>query len=99
MLEQFVREKFPHALTLRLPGLFGAGLKKNILFDLMHQNRLPHINPASEFQWYPLDRLWRDIQTGLDAGLDLVNLSVAPVPTKAIIERCFPSLRVGETAE
>lgn len=99
MLEHFVREKFPHALILRLPGLFGAGLKKNILFDLMHQNRLPHINPASEFQWYPLDRLWRDIQKGLDAGLSLVNLSVAPVRTKAIIERCFPSLRVGEAAD
>lgn len=33
-LEQWVREDFPDALVVRLPALYGIGLKKNFLYDL-----------------------------------------------------------------
>ncbi len=33
-LERWVREDFPDSLIVRLPALYGVGLKKNFLFDL-----------------------------------------------------------------
>lgn len=33
-LEQWVREDYPDALIVRLPALYGKGLKKNFLYDL-----------------------------------------------------------------
>lgn len=35
-LEAFVEERFPRSLIVRLPALFGHGLRKNFLFDLMN---------------------------------------------------------------
>ena len=35
-LEAFVESHFPASLIVRLPALFGAGLRKNFLFDLMN---------------------------------------------------------------
>lgn len=36
LLETWVRELVPDALILRLPGLFGKGLKKNFIYDIMN---------------------------------------------------------------
>ncbi len=33
-LEQWIREDYPKALIIRLPALYGVGLKKNFLYDL-----------------------------------------------------------------
>ncbi len=97
--ERFVREQYRHALILRLPALFGPGLKKNVLFDLLHGHRLEMINPASRFQWYPLVRLPADMSTAEVHGLRLANLFTEPLATGAILGRCFPTVRVGERAD
>jgi len=96
-LEQFMRAQFPHTLVVRLPGLFGPGLKKNVIYDLIHDNMLANINPASSFQYYDITRLWADIKQSLDHQLGLVHLFTQPIATRAILQRYFPHKQVGQT--
>ncbi len=35
-MELWVREKYPDALIIRLPGLFGKNIKKNFIYDFIH---------------------------------------------------------------
>lgn len=94
-LEQELRARHPGMLTVRLPGLFGPGLRKNILYDLLHGNEVHKIDPAARFQFYDLAALWADIGRALLAGLELVHLVPAPVRTAEIIARFFPGAAVG----
>lgn len=97
-LEDEVRGHFPVHHVLRLPALFGPGLKKNILFDLIRDNMVEKINLDSSFQWYPMSRIWNDIQQVIEANLELVNLMTEPVPTRDIHDRYFPTVAVGDDA-
>lgn len=36
LLEQWVREAYPDALIVRLPGLYGRNIKKNFIYDYIH---------------------------------------------------------------
>jgi hypothetical protein len=96
--ERFVRGRFPHAHIVRLPALFGTGLRKNVLYDLLHDNALDVINPDSRFQWYPLSRLPQDLQTIQTLRPTLVNLFTEPVATREILARFFPGKSVGRRA-
>lgn len=79
LLERFVRERYRASMIVRLPGLFGAGLKKNVIFDLLNGNQLDRIHSDANFQFYSLDALWRDLRLAERAGLELVNFATAPV--------------------
>ncbi len=143
-LETWVKEHFAHALILRLPGLFGPFLKKNLVYDLLHplpamitpslwqhivnlyskteidfiseayqkdslghyrlqpmnfdiQSKLialferSHISSLmftdsrSVFQFYPLKRLWQDIERALQANFPLLNLAVPPIEARELV--------------
>ena len=94
-LEQFMQSQFEQTLVVRLPGLFGPGLKKNVIYDLLHDNMLAAINPDSTFQFYDTTRLWADITLALQHHLRLVHLFTQPVRTGAIVDRFFPGKQVG----
>jgi nucleoside-diphosphate-sugar epimerase len=87
-LEQFVRDNFD-ALIIRLPGLFGPGLKKNVIYDLMHDNMVENIHSEGVYQYYNLGNIWRDINRALDNNLNLVNFATEPIQTKELAEQCF----------
>ena len=94
-LERWAAARFPLLRIIRLPALFGAGLRKNAIFDLLHSNMLASINPAGRFQWYPLDRLWTDIATARENNLHLVNLFPEPIPMSRIVDGLFPGAPIG----
>ncbi|KQV44873.1 NAD(P)-dependent oxidoreductase [Duganella sp. Root336D2] len=79
LLEKFVEEHFPKHLIVRLPGLVGPGLRKNVIFDFLNNNNLHAIESRGVFQFYPMVNLWFDIQTALEKGLKLVHLTSEPV--------------------
>ena len=93
--ENFCRDVFSDITIVRLPGLFGRGLKKNVIYDLLHDNCLEMINPASSFQYYYLANLWNDINLAIDNNLTVINLFTEPLETKQIMERFFPDKKVG----
>ncbi|MGI4860762.1 MAG: pyridine nucleotide transhydrogenase, partial [Janthinobacterium lividum] len=84
LLEKFVAEKFEHHLIVRLPGLVGPGLRKNVIYDFLNQNNLHAVESRGTFQFYPMVNLWFDIQTALDADLRLVHLTAEPVAVSDI---------------
>lgn len=96
-LEDWIRARFPEVLILRLPGLFGPSLKKNVIFDLLHDNDLHKIHPGGCFQYYDLRRLADDIDRAWQLGLRLLNVSTAPLGTGEIRERFFPGKQLGAT--
>ena len=140
ILEERVREKFPNALIVRLPALFGKNIKKNFIYDFIHripfmlktakmdelcavdgdirsyydlqQNgfyKLRTIDDAARkvlkdkflkvgfdalqftdsrnvFQFYPLRRLWDDIQLALKYDIRLLHTATEPVSAAEVYE-------------
>lgn len=85
LLEEFVQTRFPQSFVLRLPGLFEHGLKKNVIFDLLHDHQVERIHPDGVYQYYPLAYLWTDIQR----WIPLLNVATEPIATRELSLRCF----------
>lgn len=95
-LERFVEETFTAHHIVRLPALFGDGLQKNALYDLLADNMIDKINPAGIFQWYPMCRLGADLAAIVAADRPLLNIAVEPVGTAEIVDRFFSGAGVGQ---
>ena len=146
-LESFVEDHFATHLVVRLPALFGHGLRKNFIFDLLnpvpsmlrsdrhadlirqldapfaalvselysldpvtgmrkldrsaldssHQRAslelaVEHLgfsatrfhHPETTYQYYEINRLWRDITIALDGGLSHIHLVSEPLTAARI---------------
>lgn len=87
-LEKTLAERFP-TLVVRLPALFGTGLKKNAVYDLLNGNQVDRIDSRACYQFYGLERLWADIKTADCAGLELVNFATEPVSIGEVVREAF----------
>jgi nucleoside-diphosphate-sugar epimerase len=87
-LEQYIQDRFEHTI-IRLPGLFGNGLKKNVIYDFMHDNCLDMIHQGGTFQFYNLAHLAADIQRTMDRQVKLINFATEPVQVKELAEQVF----------
>jgi len=88
-LEKFIQSHFKSHLVVRLPGLVGPRLRKNIIFDLLHNNNLDAIDSRGVFQFYPMVNLWHDIQHAFAKGIQLLHLTAEPVNIETIAKEGF----------
>lgn len=87
--EDFVNQHFSNVFIIRLPGLFGDGLKKNIIFDFINNNGIDKIETRNIFQFYPLYTLSKDIQLMVDNKIKLLNMAVEPVTVVDVARVCL----------
>ena len=140
LLECWVREHYPDALIVRLPGLFGSHIKKNFIYDYIRRipfmiqegkmdelvmkeraisdyyekadngfyrcrkldkeetlqlkkllgkagfSALNFTDSRSRYQFYPLERLWSDIQVALEHDIRLWHPATEPVSAGELYE-------------
>jgi hypothetical protein len=89
IFELMVREyvKTDDLKIFRLPALFNNLIKKNVLYDLIHNNNVDQINQNSTFQWYNIDNLMLDISKFSKEYPDetIFNLFTEPIHTSDIV--------------
>lgn len=85
-LENFIKNNFDNYHIIRLPALFGHGLKKNVIYDLLNNNQINNIPVNSTFQWYNLEWLYDDIEIIVKNNINVCNLFTEPIETKEILK-------------
>jgi nucleoside-diphosphate-sugar epimerase len=87
-LEQIAASRFDTTIV-RLAGLYGPGLKKNVIHDFLHDHEVHKIDSRGVFQFYNIARLWSDIEIALAAALPLVHLPTEPVSVSEVVRIGF----------
>lgn len=86
LFENFIQQTFTNYHIIRLPALFGKGLKKNIIYDLIHNNQIENIEKNTTFQWYNLNWLKNDIEIIINNNIRICNLFTEPLKTLDILK-------------
>ena len=86
LFEFFIKTSFIDYHIIRLPALFGKGLKKNVIYDLINNNQIENIEKNTKFQWYNLNWLKNDIDIILQNNIQICNLFTEPLETLEIIK-------------
>lgn len=74
---------------VRLPQLYGARLKKGVVYDLANNYRVEHIRPENRFQHYDVRRLWADIGVALENRLSSINIATPPLSNARLASEIF----------
>ncbi len=88
LLEERIASSFETTIV-RLPGLYGPGLKKNVIYDFLHDNDVRKIDSRGVFQFYDTTRLWNDLEIAVGNGLPLVHLPTEPVSVAEVVRAAF----------
>lgn len=94
IFEDFIKKKF-NFLIIRLPALFGKGLKKNIIYDLLNKNNLDKISIDDYFQWFDLESLYKIITNLIknNPKNKIIELYSKPIKNKLIV-KFFPNIKL-----
>lgn len=79
--ESFVRAQFADHLVVRLPGLFGPSLRKNLVYDLLEgrEEQWVNVSGTSTFQFFDVTETWSVVEQARNAGIRLLNVATEPV--------------------
>jgi nucleoside-diphosphate-sugar epimerase len=77
LAENYVMNKAKNYLIFRLPSLVGRGLKKNQVYDFMHDHKKVMVSPLSTFNFINTDHITKSIMKILkeDITNDIFNLA------------------------
>jgi nucleoside-diphosphate-sugar epimerase len=89
LLEIAFRKRFPDALIVRLPGLFGPGLKKNVIHDLLTDHEVHKINTDGVHQFYDVRWLWEDLERATEEGIQTLNIATPPIKMADLCREVF----------
>ena len=87
-LEEFCRSHF-ETCVVRLPAMYGKGLKKNAIFDLMHDRPVDGLPGNACFQFYDVDHTWTDVERILAHGIHTANITAEPVSMTGVAQQVF----------
>lgn len=97
-LETKLRDEFHSTLkVIRLPGLVGEGLKKNVIFDLLTLNQGVKIDLKSRFQWFNLANLpyVMSLVESIVSDDCVLNVASCPVAVSDIVARWFQDVSLN----
>ena len=98
-LELAVLDFFDRVTIIRLPGLVGPGLEKNVIYDLHHQHETHKINRFATFQFYPMVNLWSDIWRALQLAEPIVHFATEPIRVDELATECFKDVRLDQLGQ
>jgi nucleoside-diphosphate-sugar epimerase len=84
LAEEFIRKNFSFYSIVRLPGLFGFGIKKNLIFDIIHDQYNDFVHPESIFQFYNLKNIGSDLKIVIKNEIPLINFATEPISVQEI---------------
>src|SRR3954468_16702863 len=87
-IEKVFADRFD-SVIVRLPGLYGPGIKKNVIHDFLHNHQVDKIDSRGVFQFYGLRRLWSDLQIAIGNRLKTVHLPTEPVAVDEVVSSAF----------
>lgn len=99
ILEGWVKTNVKNYSIIRLPTIIHPYIKKNILYDLKHNQWLEKINIESAMQYYDMTRLKKDINYVLENNIKELNLFSEPISNQEIVDKFFPNLKLNSQPE
>jgi dTDP-4-dehydrorhamnose reductase len=86
--EAFFTSQFSNTTIVRLPGLFARDLKKNFIYDLIHNrsDQVSSVHQDSIFQFYNVEGIWDLINKCHEEDILLLNVATEPVSAQEIAD-------------
>jgi nucleoside-diphosphate-sugar epimerase len=96
--ERILSDQFD-TVVLRLPQLFGLNMSKGIVYDLLNDHRVEHIDPRLNYQLYDLRELWGLVTQVIERGIATLNVATEPLSAGKIAQEVFGIDLAGQAGD